>query len=169
MKAARILLAAVWSLCGGVATAQDANSPSTWKVEEKIDKLDASRSVILYVPSSDTLTANGRKTTTATLAFRCGHGQTDIAIQWPVYLGSGGYGSVKWRVDAAAIVAEQWPLDAANRFLLRNSQGIKYAKHFFGKKELLFSAQPWLEGQTLTFPIAGIEAAIKPIRELCNW
>ncbi|HZP98616.1 MAG TPA: type VI secretion system-associated protein TagO [Reyranella sp.] len=149
-----------------------AKSPSTdslWVQSESVDKLDGSKSIVLSLISSDAVLTDFGQQKHGGLFVRCRKNTTEVLIAWPSYLGSTEGHQVKWRTDKDPIVTEWWQpsTDGAAVF---SSSAIPFAKKLLGRTELVVSLAPYSKGpQTLSFPISGLEAAIKPLREACKW
>lgn len=149
--------------------AQTSSEPSAWKVEEKVDKLDGGKTIVLSVTSTDTLEFNGRKTAPGALIIRCTDHNTDIAINWPVYIvRPGNIVRPRWRTDDDGIVDDAWSTSRGVGNMLTHAQGAKYVKLFSGKKKLVFSVNITGDPQSLTFPIAGLDTTWPIAGALCK-
>lgn len=103
------------------------------------------------------------------LVVRCVRGRTEAVVGWPrrVHLGTGPTMAVKWRTNDSTGKTEPWILQG--RFVSHLTP-IPFVKSLFGKTELIVSLTPAGEPeQSLTFPIAGVEAAMKSISDACTW
>ena len=76
-----------------------------WKVSEKINPLDDTRTINLILEASSGQTSMGR---TPTLVLRCQSGEVNVYVVWADYLGSEAV--VTWRVGGTAAQSRQWSL-----------------------------------------------------------
>lgn len=148
--------------------APSSDGESSWRQSDAVDKLDGSKTVNLGLLSSDKIGSGYGPMKEAYINLRCRKNVTEVYVVWPSYLGSGNSLSVKWRTDGQ-VVTEAWSPSSDGRAAFA-PRPVEFAKKLFGKKELIFNIEPYNQGpQTVTFPIVGVEEAIKPLRAACNW
>ena len=82
------------------------------------------------------------------------------------------YGEVDWRIDKQPmrVLHMDESTDHKALGLWVGSQSIPQIKKMFGAEKLTVRFTPYSGSpETVTFPIAGLEEAIKPLRETCHW
>ena len=88
---------------------------------------------------------------------------------WPGFLGINRSLEIKWRADNQPIVTEWWNPSSDGKAAFA-ANPIVLLKKLFGRNELIMSLKPYDQvASTLTFPIKGLEEAVKPLREVCKW
>lgn len=139
-----------------------------WDVAVRVDKLDGSKSVFVGIMSGDTLDGPAGSTRPF-LAIRCLRNRTDVTISnWGRYLGRGGI-PARWRVDNEPIVSERWE-SSQDGWIAFASNPISLLKRTYDRKELVVSVQPrGAQPRSVGFHLPGLNVAIRPIREVCQW
>ena len=112
--------------------------------------------------------------THATLLLRCLENTTAIYITTNCYLSSGygGYGRVDVRLDDTPAFHSDMDASTDNKALglWRGNRSIPFIKRMLGKDRMIVRFTPFNESPvTAKFDIAGLEEAIKPLRESCGW
>lgn len=109
-----------------------------------------------------------------TLWVRCMEDTTAIFISGDCHLASGfqGYGDVTWRTDEDKPTTRSFDTstDSQALGLWSGGRAIPAVKELFGKERLVVRFTPFsMSPVEATFDIAGLEEAIKPLREECGW
>lgn len=142
---------------------KDVRDSSAWRHTDEADRLDGSRMLVALVLASD-----NSEPGSAAFYIRCLKGKTEVFATWPKYLGARAV-AVRWRADEMPVRGERWSPASDGRAAFHPNP-IQFVKSLSGKRELVLNMQPYNEtASSLTFPIAGIDEAVKPIRAACKW
>ncbi|RWR08500.1 type VI secretion system-associated protein TagO [Paenirhodobacter populi] len=82
------------------------------------------------------------------------------------------YGDIQYRIDDLPARTKGFTESTSNDTLGLWSGGaaIPFIKSLFGHKQLIMRFTPFNESpKTVTFDISGIDEAVKPLRDACNW
>lgn len=165
-------LACFSSLAGSTPASTPAPTPSVpskWKVHSKVEKLDGTTTVTLVLDSSDTVSPQYGRPEAATIFVRCLNNKTEFFIAWPEFLGIGRGIEVRWRADNMPITTEAWSPSTDGKAAF-SPNPVAFLKKLADRSELLLSVSPFGKvATTLTFPVAGLEEALKPLRAACKW
>ncbi len=163
-------LACFSSLAGSTsAPAPTPSVPSKWKVHSKVEKLDGTTTVTLALDSSDTVKPQYGRAEAATIIVRCLNNKTELYIDWPEFLGVSRGIEVRWRADNMPITTEAWSPSTDGKAAFAPNP-VAFLKKLADRSELLLSVTPFGKvATTLTFPVAGLEEALKPLRAACKW
>lgn len=109
-----------------------------------------------------------------TLWARCMEDTTALIISGDCHLASGfdGYGEVMMRTDDDKAVTRSFEASTDNSALglWTGGRAIPVLESMFGKERLVVRLTPFsMSPIEATFDIAGLEEAIKPLREECGW
>lgn len=138
-----------------------------WKVSEDISKIDDSRIVYLSVPADEPF-VTGYKRGHPTLWLRCAENRTTMFITYGVFLTVGEI-DVLLRVDKEKAFRQTWDASTDNKAVFARKP-IREAKRLLGRSTLLVQITPHGENPvTSTFPIAGLDKSITPLRKQCGW
>jgi len=155
-------------------TAAPAASNGRWVVVSDTSKIDDSVNVMMVATALKPVVNRYGHTEDAQLYILCRENTTDLSVffggEHMADLGS--YGEVTTRIDKQKAVTKRWVESTDNKHLglWGGGRSIPFIKTLFGGKVLLVQATPYSENTlTLEFPIEGIENAIIPLREACNW
>lgn len=153
---------------------EDAASPNRWIVREDQSKFDDSRSVYLMLITSDKIPGKYGKPTSATLHLRCNENETNAYIHFGGHFMADiqGYGRVRYRIDddVARTVSMDESTNHESLGLWNGGSSIPFIKRMLNHDSMVVEATPFSEStMTMTFPIAGLEDAVKPLREACHW
>lgn len=154
-------------------TANVANA-SKWQVREEKSRLDDSREVFLAVSSLNPIRGKYGQTKYGTMVINCQDKATNIYFVFGDHFMSSlqGAGKVNARVDTNT--PKTIPMIESNDHsalgLWGNRTAVPYIKDMLGGKSLYVRAVPYNESAIeMDFPIAGLDEAIKPLREACKW
>lgn len=154
--------------------ATSVSSDSVWTVRQDVSPIDDSTAVFMTVLSSERIPTRLGREDYATLSLRCQENTTSLI------LGFAGnhmtshqqYGNVTLRLDGETAQTKRMNESTNRRSLGLWSGGssIPYIRSMFGHDTLTVRATPYSESPiTVQFPITGLEDAIQPLREACNW
>ncbi|KFG68716.1 type VI secretion system-associated protein TagO [Microvirga sp. BSC39] len=162
--------------CYDLAHRKTANvtSASKWQVREDKSRLDDSKEVFLSVLSAEPVRGKYGKEKYGSLHIACREKATNIYFVFGDHFMSSlqGAGKVNARVDTNTpkTISMIESNDHSALGLWGNRTAVPYIKDLLGGKSLYIRAVPYNESAVeMDFPIAGIEEAIKPLREACKW
>ncbi len=170
-------LACYDAAAGFVSTIEpDPSPPGNWKVGFDTSALRDTRDVYLST-SADTATtcrSFGGGSNIPTLFLRCQENTTSLVIGSNCQMVSGhsNYGRVDFRIDAEPAGRMNMQESTTNTALglWRGREAIPFIRRLLGKDKLLVRFIPFNQNpQEFTFDISGLDEAIAPLREECNW
>jgi type VI secretion system protein VasI len=168
-KGAKADQLACFSSLAGSTPAPALSVPSKWKVHSKVEKLDGTTTVTLALDSSETVKPQYGRPEAATIIVRCLNNKTELYIDWPEFLGVSRGIEVRWRADNMPISTEAWSPSTDGKAAFAPNP-VAFLKKLVDRSELLLSVAPFGKvATTLTFPIAGLEEALRPLRAACKW
>ncbi len=146
-----------------------------WELDVSTSSFDDSQTVVLALSSEDSVPARfGSSMVTPRLILRCLENTTSMyfVIRGTFLADIQGYGQIDYRIDERP--ASQWSMQASTDNealgLWRGSRAIPQIRSMFGGQHLTIRLTPFNESPLeLNFSIAGLEAAITPLRESCSW
>lgn len=156
---------------GGGGAGRAAGTPATgatgeWRVSTKTSLIDNSQNVFLTLDANESITGLGGRVQ-PTLIIRCKEGRTDAAVIWGVYLGLDTT-SVLTRLDEEKATTALWDISTDNKATF-HQRAEKFLRQLVGHQKLLAEVIPYGESPALvTFSIAGLDEAAKPLREACR-
>ncbi len=112
------------------------------------------------------------------LWVRCKDNATDVFIDWGEYLGDDSldvYDDWKWvseRLGGKAVVKRKWGVSTDKKALFYRPGGsaYKFAASLVGADQYVAATTPYNENpRTAVFNLAGVEAALAPVRDACGW
>ena len=163
-----------------LAKQRDVAAPATatvtkgkWRVTSETSKIDDSTNVYLTLESDTEFEGKYGSSQKATLYLVCRENKTNFYIVLGDHFlaSSGGFGSVTYRIDRKPAKERRFEESTDNSALgLWNGAGVPLIKELLGGASLLVRVTPFSESAiTAEFSIAGLEEAIKPLREACRW
>ncbi|HLS19394.1 MAG TPA: type VI secretion system-associated protein TagO [Paracoccaceae bacterium] len=144
-----------------------------WQAHIETSKLTDQTNVYLTVASNELIRCRW-DSEPVTLTVRCMENTTSLILSTSCHVTSrvGGYGKVEYRTDSDKARTAWMDASTNNRSLglWRGGASIPVIKQLFGKDQLIARFTPYSESsKTATFNIGGLESAIEPLREACNW
>lgn len=148
---------------------------SEWNVRSDISRIDDSTNVFMNLQSSDSFRGRFRSGEAhATMYIRCQENTTSL------YIVMGGhhladiqnYGRVTYRIDSDPAQHRSFTssTDSQALGLWSGGNSIPFIRQMFGADNVLVQITPFSESSiTVDFPVSGLEEAIAPLREACNW
>ena len=143
-----------------------------WIISKETSKIDDSISYYLILFSDDFI--GEREKEHGAIAIACPKKTTTIIFDaGENYLvNDGDYDRVTYRLDKEK--AKTIPMGVANGHkaigLWSGAKSIPFIKEMFGHDKMVVQITPYQKAPvTMEFSISGLEEAIKPIRQECNW
>jgi type VI secretion system protein VasI len=164
-------------VAGRTTTPKQADTPpegGAWVVQLDKSEFKDTTDVYLSLVSDDELSCGRYNRSKAVLMLRCMENTTALFISTNCHLtsGHGGYGRVEYRIDDRKSVTRSFTDSTDNRALGLWSGGksIPMIKQMLDGEVLLTRFTPFSESAvTARFQIKGLDTAIAPLREACNW
>lgn len=143
-----------------------------WQVHTSTSKIDDSQNVTLMLDANETVHNHiGLRRETPEIHIYCRDNRTMFFVLWKVYLGIDET-QMTHRIDKAKAVEGFWDISTDHTAVGKGSgrAAIPFIKSLFGKEQFLARITPYgANSLTVTFDIAGLEEAVKPLRKACNW
>lgn len=158
-------LARAMNLDGPQVVQTSVSGTGKWDIRQSTNPLDDSKTVVLLLDSQGAKSKWGK---TVSLIARCQSNSTELYITWNDYLGSNA--EVTTRVGAETAKTQRWTLSTDKQASFYPGSPIGFLKSMLGKDRLVAQVTPYNESPvTAVFPTSGLDNAIKPLRETCNW
>ncbi len=147
--------------------------PGAWTVKSEFSKIDDSANVFMMLQSKDETNCR-YKTGTHTLMIACRENTTSMWITFGGCFMSSiqGKGRVTYRLDGDPAQKARFRESNDNMALglWNGGSAIPFLKRLLGHDRLLVRATPFSDSTvTGEYDIKGIDTAIAPLREACNW
>lgn len=136
-----------------------------WITNETVDAMDDSKTIVITKIAD---TGVGTYGDPISLSIMCRDGKTVALLNWHTFMDTEAV-RVTARLDKEEASTVSWSIsnDHESTFA-RNAED--YARSLLGKEKAIFRATPYGENPiTVTFSLAGLEAAVQPIEEACEW
>jgi len=153
--------------------AKPSHTPNKWRIRTVISDIDDSTNVFLSVTSKEVVRSRFGRSDYLTLFIQCRENTTLTYVHFAGnFMSDYQHGTVTYRLDKTP--AQRIRMKESNDHealgLWGGSKAIPFVKGMFGYDNLLVKATPHSENAvSAVFPIAGLEEAIKPLREACHW
>ena len=135
-----------------------------WRISVDVNPIDDSKTVTLVL---DADSGKSRWGNAVFLVARCKSNITDIYIGWNDYLGS--EADVLTRVGNNKAVTQRWSMSTDKKATFHRKP-IPFLKEILISPKLVAQVTPYNESPvTAVFNTAGLDNAIKPLRETCSW
>jgi type VI secretion system protein VasI len=135
-----------------------------WNVFVDVNPIDDSKTVTL---SLDSDSGENRWGESVFLIARCKSNTTDLYIGWNDYLGS--EADVLTRVGDNKAITQRWSMSTDKKATF-HSTPISFLKGMLTSTKMVAQVTPYNESPvTAIFNTSGLENAIIPLRETCNW
>ncbi|WNL39843.1 type VI secretion system-associated protein TagO [Halomonas sp. PAMB 3232] len=152
----------------------DVTQESDWMVNSETSPIDDSTAVYLRVFSKEPVTDRIGRQGDAELWIRCSENTTAMIMK---FAGNhmadlNQYGQVTLRIDdlQARTMRMDASTDHSSLGLWSGGRSIPVIRSMFDHDTLTVRATPYSQSPITTqFPITGLEEAIEPLREACNW
>ncbi|WP_157420041.1 type VI secretion system-associated protein TagO [Oceanisphaera avium] len=135
-----------------------------WEVDIKVDPIDDSKTVHIALTADS---GNSRYGKPIQLLANCDSDQTELLIDWQIYLGS--EAKVTLRIGDHPAHTTKWKL-SSNRQQSFNTAPIETLKTMLQAEQMAAQTTPFnQQPSTAIFDLRGLDEAIKPLRAACNW
>lgn len=139
-----------------------------WFIETTISPIDDSSNITLRLAANEII-KSGYRTAEPMLVVACAENKTSVGVDWGLYLGAQKT-RVLTRFDQSKAQSADWQLAPDNSTVLVPGAKIAFARLLMTHDRLLTLTTPFgAEGEMVTFDLAELPQAIKPLREACHW
>lgn len=152
------------NLTGNKSTSAKIAGKGKWEVSTKTNPIDDSKTAILFLEADS---GRGKYGDKVFLVARCQSNKTELYINWNSYLGREAH--VLTRIGDNKASTSKWGISSDSNASFK-SRPIPFLKAMMKENKFVAQVTPYNENPiTAIFNIAGLENAIKPLRETCNW
>jgi type VI secretion system protein VasI len=149
-------------------------SPGKWRVDIETSPVDDSKNVYLRLVGENGIASQYGQRSDLELWIACRENVTSAFIVFGGHFMSDleGRGRVTYRIDSAKAQKQGFTESSDHKALglWNGGTSIPWVKAMFGGNRMYVEATPFSESAVSDFmPIAGLEEAIKPLRESCAW
>lgn len=142
-----------------------------WSVTQEASLIEKGQNVFMSVDANETIPDGSGGRERPTLWIRCKDGTTSIYVVWDIFLGIDRT-SMLHQIDSDTAQGDIWEISrnykSVGKWSARKS--VPFIKSLFGGSKLLTEIVPHDEQAIqVTFDIAGLENAIQPLRQACEW
>jgi type VI secretion system protein VasI len=149
------------------------DSAIAWETIQERDALSNQPLVVTSVSATAPFEDRYGRQRMPTLHIRCKEGWTSLFIHMDgMFLSDHGqHGLVRYRIGNGRPDAYPFSATTNNEALILSSwPAVAMIKALFGHDQWVVQVLPNGESpETVTFPIRGIEQAVKPVRQACRW
>ncbi|MFQ1013569.1 type VI secretion system-associated protein TagO [Gilliamella apicola] len=150
----------------------ETNSESKWVITDEVSPIDDSKTVILSLKSDSPIKSDFSKVTPK-LYIICKERKTNFIIDFDMFLSTDDIKPIT-RIDSdKAVNGVEWSISTDYKALFYSGSQKKineFIKTLKDKKKLFIQVTPFSKGSVnTTFDLTGLDEAIKPVRETCNW
>ena len=150
----------------------ETNSKSKWVITDEVSPIDDSKTVILSLKSDSPIKSDFSQVI-PTLNIQCKERETDFYINFNIFLSTHDIKPIT-RIDSdKAVNGVEWSISTDYKALFYPGSQKKineFIKTLKDKKKLFIQVTPFSKGSVnTTFDLTGLDEAIKPVREACNW
>ncbi|PSU73173.1 hypothetical protein C9J22_04340 [Photobacterium phosphoreum] len=135
-----------------------------WNVSTDVNPIDDSKTVTLILNANSGKSKWGKP---IYLVARCQSNKTNVYINWGEYLGREAI--VLTRIGNNKANTSKWGISTDSKATF-NNKPITFLKTMSKSNKLVAQITPYNESPvTAIFDISGLDNALKPLRETCNW
>lgn len=150
----------------------ETNSESKWVITDEVSPIDDSKTVILSLKSDSPIKSDFSKVTPK-LYIICKERKTNFIIDFDMFLSTDDIKPIT-RIDSdKAVNGVEWYISTDYKALFYPGSQKKineFIKTLKDKKKFFIQVTPFSKGSVnTTFDLTGLDEAIKPVREACNW
>ena len=150
----------------------ETNSKSKWVIIEDVSPIDDSKTVRLSLKSDSPIKSDFSQVI-PTLNIQCKERETDFYINFNIFLSTHDIKPIT-RIDSdKAVNGVEWSISTDYKALFYPGSQKKineFIKTLKDKKKFFIQVTPFSKGSiNTTFDLTGLDEAIKPVREVCNW
>lgn len=142
----------------------DVTDVGNWIITNETNPIDDSRTVQLVLEATS---GKSKWDKSVFLVARCQSNTTDFFIGWNDYLGSEAY--VLTRIGDNKAVTSEWSISTDKQATFQ-TKPISFLKKMSEANKFIAQITPYNENSvTAIFDTSGLNNALKPLRETCNW
>lgn len=149
------------------------SNKGNWQVSNSVSEIDDTTNVYLSLTSESDIAGRFSGPGPMILNIHCRENKTLLYIYFNgLHMSDYQYGTVTYRLDSKKAQKKKMheSTDHSALGLWNGGDAIPFVKAMFGNEKLLLQATPLGENAvTANFQINGLEEAIRPLRESCNW
>lgn len=135
-----------------------------WILDRKVDPIDDTKTIHIFLTAD---AGNSKYGKPIMLMAQCDSEKTELLIDWQIYLGS--VASVTLRIGDNEAKTSRWTVSSDKQKSF-NKSPIDTLKEMLTAEQMVAQVTPFNQKpSTAVFNIAGLEEAIKPLREACAW
>lgn len=147
---------------------------SDWDVTITTSRLDDNTNVMLLLNSIEQISSRFTGRDNGRIYIHCRENVTSLYITMADHFLADiqGYGEVTYRLDTKPAQKRSMTVSTDNMALglWNGGNAIPFIRAMFGAENMLVQITPFSESaKTVDFRVAGLEEAIAPLREACNW
>lgn len=151
-----------------VSTPPAGVSTGKWKVRMETSPIDDSKNAYASIDANETIPSMISRVRPS-LMLRCKEKTTEAYITWNVFIGTDET-DVLTRLDSETAVKSAWSISTDHEATFYGGNDISFIKQLFGHRKFLAQVTPYGESPVIvTFDVAGIEEAVKPLQSACGW
>ncbi|HGV3496593.1 TPA: type VI secretion system-associated protein TagO [Klebsiella michiganensis] len=151
------------------AALEPAQNPGKWLTHITTSPVDDSKNVVLMLPSNDSIRTPYGETVTPTIFVACREKKTEVFINWDVYLGLEET-SMLYRLDKQKAVERSWSISTDTKAVFYSGRDIDFVKALMKADKMFARITPYNESPvSVTFDLAGLNSALKPLQQACGW
>lgn len=146
-----------------------------WSIWQSRSKMTDQEDVRATLASDEIIDCGWNKGSKIDFVIMCTEGQTSLYFNTGCHMTSSQhnrYGDIEYRIDSerSKTVSGKASSDSRALGVWGGSQSIPVIKSLVGKSKLLVRMMPYGERQfTASFSLAGIDDAVKLVRQACKW
>ncbi|WP_195322075.1 type VI secretion system-associated protein TagO [Klebsiella grimontii] len=145
------------------------SNPGKWLTHITTSPVDDSKNVVLMLPSNDSIRTPYGETVTPTIFIACREKKTEVFINWDVYLGLEET-SMLYRLDKQKAVERSWSISTDTKAVFYSGRDIDFVKALMKADKMFARITPYNESPvSVTFDLAGLNSALKPLQQACGW
>lgn len=145
-------------------TAAKVTGSGAWQVSTQKNPLDDTRTVYLSLSAT---TGQSRFGDAVWLIVRCESGKVNAFINWSSYLGLKET-PVTTRLGTGEAKTQSWPLSTDKKATFYPRDAAAFLEQLLSTDRFVAQTTPYNESPiTAVFELAGLSAAVKPLREVC--
>ncbi|MDW0360801.1 type VI secretion system-associated protein TagO [Halomonas venusta] len=155
-----------------MSCAAASHSAAAWTVQESTSPIDDSKTVLMWVNSSEQIRDSLGRLQRATIKIQCVENRTGLFVEFGGhYMSHVVNGGMTFRVDSKPAFTRSMRESTDNSSLGQmGGNAIGIIRQMLGGDVLTVRATPVNSNSvTVQFPIEGIEEQIQPLRGACNW
>lgn len=146
-----------------------ARGSGNWHVRTETSPIDDSKNVTMTLRANDSFRDAFGREQRPNLVVRCRENRTELLITWGEFLGLDSH-PVLERIDRNQATTETWSVSTNNMATFRRGNVTRYVSRLLEADQVLFQTTPHGRNPVMmTFDLAGMSEAIRPLRSACGW